>query len=172
MTWKGCFPPNYVANISLCQADETIHADDPKKYRHFAVDDLKEIIYFCDRNLYGEGMSCFANNREVDEGNTWIGKFIVPIASGFSRTNFIPWPTEGGTPRFPGRNFVALKKRRTNRLKSLFMVFLKREIFFRNIPKTSSLMDPDKFILCAMVAACKDVYFKKDTGLGDVEDQI
>ena len=58
---------------STCIEDKTRDATKAEDYRHFAVDDVSDTVYFCDLNPYREGMFCYCSNRK-DNKNTWIGE--------------------------------------------------------------------------------------------------
>ena len=55
---------------SNCARDLTVDSTDADNYRHFAVDTINNIIYFCDHSMHREGMACYSSS---DEGATWTG---------------------------------------------------------------------------------------------------
>ena len=55
---------------SSCARDKTVRSTDVENYRHFAVDTINNIIYFCDHSMHREGMACFTSS---DDGATWTG---------------------------------------------------------------------------------------------------
>ena len=62
---------------SLCFPPTTVDSADPAAYRHFAVDDVSDTVYFCDLNPYRDGMFCYCSNRkDPDHKNKWIGENI------------------------------------------------------------------------------------------------
>ena len=73
MQWFGCLPKGVSLDVSQCLPDVTIDSSDVTKYRHFAVDDLNEVVYFCDVSPYiHEGMLCYFSAFK-DGQNTWTG---------------------------------------------------------------------------------------------------
>ena len=55
---------------SSCARDRTVQSTDAANYRHFAVDTINTIIYFCDHSMQREGMACFSSS---DYGASWTG---------------------------------------------------------------------------------------------------
>ena len=54
----------------LYQSDPPTLDAGSKQYRHFAIDDLRDIVYYCDVNPIQDGTFCFSNNHVVF-GHTW-----------------------------------------------------------------------------------------------------
>ena len=44
-----------------------------EEYRHFAVDKVHNVLYFCDRNPYVSGMFCYSSDLTNSPG-TWRGQ--------------------------------------------------------------------------------------------------
>jgi len=61
--WRGC-PKSSTSPLS-CGPDTTRLSTDPTKYRHFAVDPAKQILYFCDVNPYRVGIFCYSVKKET-----------------------------------------------------------------------------------------------------------
>ena len=61
---------------SHCARDKTVASTDVLNSRHFAVDTINSIIYFCDNSMVRQGIACYSS---VDEGFTWIGKKNIVI---------------------------------------------------------------------------------------------
>ena len=62
------------SNETIEQARDATKAD---QYRHFAVDEVSDTVYFCDLNPYRDGMFCYCSNRkDPDHKNKWIGENI------------------------------------------------------------------------------------------------
>ena len=61
-----------------CIPDQTVRSDDPDHYRTIAVDtEHGNIVYFCDRSPYREGMQCYTSR--VNRNNyVWKGESFVP----------------------------------------------------------------------------------------------
>ena len=52
----------------MCFPATTVDSTDAVSYRHFAVDDDHQILYFCDRNGYLNGqMLCYMTDLEQGE---------------------------------------------------------------------------------------------------------
>lgn len=74
VSWKGC--PLDLSTQSSCRPDTTRISTDPTKYRHFAVDPLNLILYYCDVNPYRSGIFCFSNQqgtKTFTELPTYVG---------------------------------------------------------------------------------------------------
>ncbi len=70
----GCYPRGVLPNLANCApVPSTIDAQDATMYRHYAIDDDKDIVYFCDRNPYVEGMFCYSMDQKNAAG-TWRGE--------------------------------------------------------------------------------------------------
>ena len=52
--------------------DNTIYTDQPRKWRHFAVDTTNDVLYYCDYDMKRDSMLCFASR---DAGKVWIGRW-------------------------------------------------------------------------------------------------
>lgn len=71
-------------NMDKLRSDQTLDSSDRMKYRHFAVDTVNDIVYFCDRNPYRKGMHCYSSNRKLfSEGttNVWHGEFSRRVST-------------------------------------------------------------------------------------------
>ena len=68
----GCLPRGHTPDVTLCAAAATVDSTDPTAYRHFAVDDLHDVVYFCDRSPYSGRMHCYSSVR-ADGDNLWNG---------------------------------------------------------------------------------------------------
>ena len=55
---------------SSCARKRTVQSTDAANYRHFAVDTINTIIYFCDHSMQREGMACYSSS---DDGASWTG---------------------------------------------------------------------------------------------------
>ena len=79
MRFYGCYEKNILpANLTAdrCVGNpETPDASIPTDYRHFAVDDLRDILYVCDVHPTRQGapMFCFSSDFYVYETPTWLG---------------------------------------------------------------------------------------------------
>jgi len=69
-----------------CCKDDSINGTDPTLYRHMSVDLDKNIVYFCDRKGYLQGMYCYFNDRSVPT-NLWtkLPHYIASVI-GYSKT--------------------------------------------------------------------------------------
>ncbi len=90
MAFFGCYvngPPE-PDPAADCAADDFLptpisDAEDTISYRHFAVDDKNDIVYFCDAEAYSTAgdrsnrLRCFANNREEGNGMVWNGEAVL-----------------------------------------------------------------------------------------------
>ena len=56
---------------SSCARDLTVASTDAASYRHFAVDTINTVIYFCDHSMHREGLACYSS---ADDGATWTGQ--------------------------------------------------------------------------------------------------
>ncbi len=79
ISFLGCRPLSYVEET--CEAKTTLVAQG-LTYRHFAVDDVRDILYFCDVKKTGEaGLACFSSNRgKVDndfDGSVLFGRVLL-----------------------------------------------------------------------------------------------
>ncbi len=66
----GCRPKTYVANSGVCSGlSPPVDASSPEKYRHFAVDQGRDIVYFCDVDPKDQraGLKCFASKRNGEQ---------------------------------------------------------------------------------------------------------
>ena len=43
---------------------------DPGNYRHFAVDNINTVLYFCDQSMHRAGLACYSSS---DQGHSWTG---------------------------------------------------------------------------------------------------
>ena len=68
----GCFAREATFVAPTCAAT-TIKSWEKEDYRHFAVDDIHNVVYFCDRNPYISGMFCYSSHLTNSPG-TWRGK--------------------------------------------------------------------------------------------------
>ena len=77
MRFYGCFDKDIVdANFTTDRCDgnpSTRDASTVEEYRHFAIDDLRDILYICDVNPSKEGMFCFSSDNIIYETPTWLG---------------------------------------------------------------------------------------------------
>ena len=81
----GCLPKGVNLDVSKCLPDATIDASDVAKYRHFVVDDLHEIVYFCDVSpILKDGMLCYVSVVQDGAPNSWRGTL-----SRFPKTSFL-----------------------------------------------------------------------------------
>ena len=72
--------PGTCSNETIEQARDATKAD---QYRHFAVDEVSDTVYFCDLNPYRDGMFCYCSNRkDPDHKNKWIGENISILFPG------------------------------------------------------------------------------------------
>ncbi len=65
--------PGITVSDSQCFAANTVDASDKTKYRHFAVDDANQLVYYCDRNAYLKELLCYYSNRTAGD-NHWTGR--------------------------------------------------------------------------------------------------
>ncbi len=78
---KGCYPNDFSppAVPATCPGN-TPASDDANVYRHFAVDDENNVVYFCDVEPYSYSSAdinpvrCFGNNRAEGNGYVWHGE--------------------------------------------------------------------------------------------------
>lgn len=61
--------PNFVCGIP---GHVTVDASSATEYRHFAVDEDRDIAYFCDRNPRKKGMYCYSSDNVLFI-DTWFG---------------------------------------------------------------------------------------------------
>jgi len=76
--FQGCYPDGFSESdpTLACGAGDTLAANDGSRYRHFAVDDINDVVYFCDQspNDRRPKLHCFANNRGYGvNGYQWMG---------------------------------------------------------------------------------------------------
>ena len=72
---RGFVTANHVSKL---HPDSTIDSSSRTKYRHFSVDPLNNVVYFCDRNPYREGMHCYSSLKDGSTGtNSWHGQHHI-----------------------------------------------------------------------------------------------
>eukprot|EP00094_Tigriopus_californicus_P011496 TCALIF_11101-PA protein Name:"Protein of unknown function" AED:0.09 eAED:0.09 QI:0/0.77/0.73/0.95/0.48/0.58/46/1495/2737 len=61
VSFFGCLPSETKPELSECVSKrETIDSSDTDQYRHFAVDNLRDQLFFCDTNPRINGTACFS----------------------------------------------------------------------------------------------------------------
>lgn len=81
MQFFGCLPDNFVPDPSSCFADTTVDSNDISQYRHFAVDDDRDIVYFCNINDFSGAMQCFVSGDDGQWNRENNPKNIIMAAS-------------------------------------------------------------------------------------------
>merc|ERR1711978_403882 len=66
----GCFARESTFAVPDYDAKTIETSTDKENYRHSAVDQDHNVIYFCDRNPYVSGMFCYSSNLTSSPG-TW-----------------------------------------------------------------------------------------------------
>jgi len=69
---------------SSCSRVTTVPSTDPGNYRHFAVDNINTVLYFCDQSMHRAGLACYSSS---DQGHSWteLPRYVGRVV-GFSRS--------------------------------------------------------------------------------------
>ena len=73
MKFFGCFARESTFALPDYSAKTIETSTDKENYRHFAVDQDHNVLYFCDRNPYVSGMFCYSSDLTNSPG-TWRSK--------------------------------------------------------------------------------------------------
>ena len=68
----GCHTDTTPDSTCDTVADNTIYTDQPRKWRHFAVDTTNDVLYYGDYDMARDSMIFYASR---DGGKVWIGRW-------------------------------------------------------------------------------------------------